>query len=223
MDERVAEVLGSTRYAKRAEQLRAELDEIDSGIDSDAVALRRAAVRRLRSLAMAELGWLLLPVREYFLSATTQQRLAGAVDAEADAKVRLDLLRIIRHASEAYVTHPMWEPVHTEDEAIAWCAWVLPIAERSSVAADPDARVEAAYLLAYCGDARAWDEFQELIPRRSGALGLTELAVLRYPQSITDDTRRALIALTQATAAAHPSRQYTAAAIEAALSAARTP
>lgn len=213
VDDQIAGWLSSARYATRAAESRAEFAQLDDAVGSGDVAVRLAAVRRLSALARAELGWFLLPVREYFLSTETRRMLGAALSVETDVKVRDSLLNTVRHASERCVTHTMWEPVRAAEDEREWCDWVHLIAATFSVAPDLSTRAEAAYLLAFCDDARAWEVYQEVIPRRSGLLPMLEMAIERYPLSISDETGAALLALADAVGSAHPRQRYPAAGI----------
>ncbi|MGW8482686.1 hypothetical protein ACWGJP_06075 [Microbacterium sp. NPDC055903] len=219
MDDRIADVLQSPRYASRAAESAMELAEVESGLGSDDPKVRIAAARRLSALTRAELSWLLLPIREYFLDARTLEVLAAVLRAETEVTVRDSLLNTLRHASERFVTHPMWDPLRAASDERIWYERLHPIAASFSEVSDASTRVEAAYLLAACGDGRAWDVFLQVIPRRSAALATLELAVLQYPQSIADEQRSALADLADTIGTKHPRQRYVADGIRAALSA----
>ncbi|VXB83305.1 conserved hypothetical protein [Microbacterium sp. 8M] len=217
MDDQIARWLSSARYATRAAEANAEFAQLEDALDSADVTVRLTAARRLSSLARAELGWFLLPVREYFLRAETRRMLGGALRAEADVKVRDSLLNTVRHAAERCVAHPMWEPVRAAAQEREWRDWVHSLAETFSVAPELSTRAEAAYLLAFCDDGRAWEVYRDVIPRRSGLLGTLELAIERYPLSITPEIGATLLDLADTVGSTHPRQRYPAAGIRAAL------
>jgi hypothetical protein len=111
----------------------------------------------------------------------------------------------------------MWAPVSSPDEVHSWRNWVGSRAGEYAEESSPAVKVEAAYLLAFCGDPQAWDVFQAVVPRRSAALGQLELAVLQYPGSISPSVAAELRELAERTAAAHPRQRFVADGIREAL------
>lgn len=221
LDSQVAGILASDRYARRSAELARDLDGITDGLRSEDAAQRLAAAKSLNSLARAELSWLALPVRENFLADATRAGLrtalqAAAADDDGGKAVAL-LLNTVRHAAERCVTHPMWAPVSTPEEIRTWQNWVGSWAGEYAEDSAPAVKVEAAYLLAFCGVPRAWEVFQAVVPRRSAALSQLELAVLQYPGSISPSVAAELRELAERTAAAHPRQRFVADGIREAL------
>lgn len=217
MDDRITSVLESPRYAARSSELKDELAKLEQNLGSDDPKLRLTAARRLSAIARAELNWYLLPVREYFLSVQAQQTLCTIIKAETELKTRDSLLNTLRHASERFVSHEMWQEISSASDEQRWRQWLLPIATTISSAQQASTQVEAAYLLAYLGDALAWDVFLEVLPRRSASLPALEFAVLQYSHSINEANRAALLDLADAIEARHPRQRYTAEGIRTAL------
>ncbi|MBO9704626.1 MAG: hypothetical protein J7474_03805 [Arthrobacter sp.] len=227
LDPQVAVILASDRYARRSAELGRDLAVISDGLRSEDAAQRLAAVKTLSKLARAELSWLVLPVREHFLAEGTRAGLRAALQAAAadddGGKTVPLLLNTVRHAAERYVAHPMWAPVSSPEEVRTWRNWVGSWAGEYAEESAPAVKVEAAYLLAFCGDPQAWDVFQSVVPRRSAALGQLELAVLQYPGSISPSVAAELRDLAERTAAAHPRQRFVADGIREALAGAEKP
>lgn len=217
MDAQIEDWLSSERYANGRAKLAAEFAQLNDAMVSSEPKSRFDVARRLSSLARSELSWFLLPVREYFLAPSTQQLIADSLRIETDVKTRDRTLNTLRHASERFIEHPMWEPTRSAPEEDTWRDWMHGIAE--SFVADPrsSTRAEVAYLLAACDDASAWDLFSEAVRRRPALLTTLHDAVLRYPVSMTTEIRAAMLALSAATAARNPRQQYAADGIRAAL------
>ncbi|QTF73158.1 hypothetical protein [Arthrobacter woluwensis] len=162
-----------------------------------------------------------MPLREHFLADGTRAGLRAALQAAAadddGGKTVALLLNTVRHAAERYVTHPMWAPASSPDEVHTWRNWVGSWAGEYAEESAPAVKVEAACLLAFCGDPRAWEIFQAVVPRRSAALGQLELAVLQYPGSISTSVAMELRDLAERTAAAHSRQRFVADGIREAL------
>ncbi|ODA89802.1 hypothetical protein ATY41_03910 [Leifsonia xyli subsp. xyli] len=151
MDDSVRMILGSEQYERSESTLRAEFVQVEIGLQSDDVGPLRAAARRLRSLAAAELGWFRLSVRTHFLTSCTQRHLEALLLGESDNRTRLDLLRALRFASERLIDHPMWAPIANERDAAKWRTWLTRVAEEAATSRDSGVRAEAGYVLVASG------------------------------------------------------------------------
>lgn len=217
MNDQIENWLSSERYAKGAAKLSAEFAELNSALVSSDPQKRLSATRRLSTLSRSELSWFLLPVREYFLEPTTQRLIAESFRLETETKTRDRMLNTLRHASEQFVEHPMWTPKKSQIDHDAWRLWVHGIAESFAGDRRSSTRAEAAYLLALCGDPRAWALFLDEVRRRPGALTMLHDAVVRYPSSITPELRASILLLAEEVGAADPRQAYAADGIRTAL------
>jgi hypothetical protein len=217
METQIVELLHSARFEKSATALNQTLARATNDLESLDGQQQLHGARELSKLARSELSWMKLPVRDFFASPETRDRLGAVMESTEATMTRATLLIAIRNAYERYIVHPMWEPVTQPLEAQAWETWLTDLGGRFADDADLTVRAEAAYLLAISGDQRAWSIYLEVVPRRTALLSHLELALLRYPESIRAETRDALRGLASTTAAKHPRLGFTASSIATAL------
>lgn len=216
MEPQIAELLRSERYARTAASLQSTLAAVGADLRAPDESRRLRGARELSTLARAELSWMKLPVRAFFVSAATCRDLEDALDAST-SQTRIALLIAIKNAYERYVVHPMWREVHQESDATAWSSWLQLLGGRFMMGPDLMLRAEAAYLLALSGDERAWQVYLEIVPRRSALLGHLEFAILRCPDSRTPEMRAALVDLADDVERRHPKQAHTASDVRSAL------
>ncbi|RLP75008.1 hypothetical protein D9V32_11325 [Mycetocola tolaasinivorans] len=216
MEQQIISLLQSDKYARKAAALEAELARIDEDLHSSSEKDRLHAARALNRLARAELSWMLLSVRNHFLSPAFRDLLDPVIDT-ADARTRAILLHTMRNAYERYIVHPMWGDLRREDDGSWWDAWILSTGETFIENSDLPIRGEAAYLLALSGDPRGWETYLEIVPKRSALLGQLELAILLCPDSRTPAMVDSILALADETERRHPGQAYTAQSIRDAL------
>jgi len=170
------------RYAKNKSNIIADLDSAMVSLKSMEVAARLKGAKRLSYHSRRPLGWSCLPVREWFWDDSIRVELSEICRDESDEKVLSYLLSALRFLYDRYLTHPLWEELYSKKEELAYVRWVLPIAEECNQASVL-IKMEVAGIFATCSDNRAWDIYNEILPKKSAYRVQTELDFMRYAKN----------------------------------------
>jgi len=197
MNESIKEYVQSERYAKNTSKMIADVNAAMDNIKTTDAATRLKGAKRLSYHSRRELGYECLAIREWFCDDNTRIELSEICCGESDCKVLRDLLSTVKFIYSRYMIHFMWRDFFTlerikEDES-KYMKWVFPIAE-NCLRLSADVEVEIAGIFAICRDSRAWDIYNEILPKKSALCSWARADIRDYAQySITETQKNNLI------------------------------
>jgi hypothetical protein len=163
------EYKNTARYGKMRERDFYELGGLLQDLHAGNVASQKKALSRLSHHARKELGWNCFPVREWL----TENILAllSEANAQQDAKLLTELLRVLGFFYERYVTHPVWVKLRRDVFDTNFTGGLRVIAEKYRDHSSSLIREQVANIMAQLGDGRAWDIYNELLQKRASVVG----------------------------------------------------
>ena len=193
ISERVWEYIQSERYKKHAQIMLADINTAMENVKATDEATQIKGAKRLSYLSRCELGMGSLVLREWFCDEINRVELADMCCIESNSKVLSKLFSTLKFIHSRYIVHPMWEDYFftlekTKEDESNYIQWVLPIVEECHQASvSIDVQIEIAGIFAICRDSRAWDIFNEILPKKSAYCSWATLTFAKYAKySITE-------------------------------------
>lgn len=187
------EIRQDKRYPRWEEKAHKKLIPALDSLYSDDEAVQKKAIKVLLSQATQELGWLCLPVREWFTDPRNRQRCFNRLSVNMSSKMLSDLLRCFHFVCERMIDHNMWGDMILSDADRHYKLELHKLALQYMDHASTDVRADAAYILAMAGDMAAWDMYVKILHKKASYCGWMRMAYARYGrQSVTETQKQQL-------------------------------